>query len=194
MINQWASLLIMYVAQVSSRRKAASKIEKLLCIFQKFPVASFIFITHCLQVCITKLELLFSDILYFMFWAEGLAFSAKVYLNFVCSLYFRWLHNLCYQNSLLLLLPLQQLCDRGEVPTSMFCKWRTEAKRRGHAQIDNVAGTVWVVVVGSVVWSTGVGFTKSLQSSGLTEWAELSTWWIKHWRFEICSRDLYTDL
>lgn len=84
MINQWASLLIMYVAQVSSRRKAASKIEKLLCIFQKFPVASFIFITHCLQVCITKLELLFSDILYFMFWAEGLAFSAKVYVNFVC--------------------------------------------------------------------------------------------------------------
>lgn len=140
----------------------------------------------------TGAAVLWYSVFYVLSW--GTSIFSKSLSEFCLSLYFRWLHNLCYQNSLLLLLPLQQLCDRGEVPTSMFCKWRTEAKRRGHAQIDNVAGTVWVVVVGSVVWSTGVGFTKSLQSSGLTEWAELSTWWIKHWRFEICSRDLYTDL
>lgn len=83
MINQLTSLLIIYVVQVFSRRKPASKIEKLLCIFQKFPVASFVFTTHCFQVCIAKLELLFSDTLYVLFWAEGLAFSVKVYLNLV---------------------------------------------------------------------------------------------------------------
>lgn len=84
MINQLATLLIIYVAQVFRRRKPASKIEKLLCIFQKFPVASFVFTIHCFQVCMAKLELLFSGTLYVMFWAEGVAFSVKVYLNLVC--------------------------------------------------------------------------------------------------------------
>lgn len=135
-----------------------------------------------------------------MFWVEWVAFSVEVYLNLVC------LSTLddsiicvtripsccccCYPS-------IQQLCDRGEVPTSVFCRWRTEAERvRGHAQSDSVADskallcTVWVVVVGSVVRATGVEFTKPPQSSGWAKWAESSTWWIKHWRFEICSRDL----
>lgn len=74
----------MYVTQVSSRRKATTKTEKPLCTFQKFPVPSFIFTAHYFQVSIPKMLLLFPGVLYFLFCAERLVFSVKVYLGLIC--------------------------------------------------------------------------------------------------------------
>lgn len=143
----------------------------------------------------TGAAVLWYSVCYVLSW--GTSIFSKSLPEFGLSLYFRWLLNLCYQNSLLLLLLLPHSSFVTEVKCQHLHRWRTEAERvRGDAQTDSVADsqvlpyTIWVVVVGSVVWGTAVGFTKPLQSSGRTNWAELSTWWIKHWRFEICSRDL----
>lgn len=134
----------MYDTQVSRRRKPASKIEKLLCIFQKFPVASFILTAHCFQVCIAKMELLFSGALYFMFWAGGLAFSVKVYLNLGCLS--------ALDNSIICVTRIPYCCcccypystfvTKVKYQHQLFCRWRTEAEgAKGHAQIYNAPGS-----------------------------------------------------
>lgn len=171
----------MYVTQVSRRRKPASKIEKLLCIFQKFPVASFILTAHCFQVCIAKMELLFSGILYFMFWAGGLAFSVKVYLNLgclsaldnsiICVTRIPYCCCCCYPCSTFVTkVKYQHQCFAGEEQ-----KPREQKVMHRFIMLPGLAMHSMGCSGGECGVRCGSGFTKPLQSSGWTKWAELST-------------------